>query len=338
MAPQVVIFCDLQKPIRVAAEVTGKSLDAVIDGKTVKIHMPEVTWETIFRTPELRPPTQFMGLPSYETAYPTGNHGWGRVLTFHPGIESFDAVELHRICVSMDGSTLDGLDAMERHSPALNYFINHQVPPFFHALSDWIEVWTKQIGSRSARTHRMPNFGEGIVYWAGDGENWQEPYSSLEAVVGEWNLAHPLWDIPANWIQIQKAIQLVSQSDKPDFEELMLRDARESWAAGQPRKSVLEAGLAVELVLFPIYQARRSNISTDEERELFKDENPTLGTLIYALLGGGEALPPKVVGHLVQTRNDAAHRRVIISEKRANRALVITDGIFSSFRTDSNPA
>ena len=48
MAPQVVIFCDLQKPIRVAAEVMGKSLDAVIDGKAVKIHMPEVTWETIF--------------------------------------------------------------------------------------------------------------------------------------------------------------------------------------------------------------------------------------------------------------------------------------------------
>jgi hypothetical protein len=336
MTPQVVIFYDLQRPIRVAAEVMGKSLDAVIDGRTVKIHMPEVTWETIFRLPELQYPKHFVGLPSYETTYATKKNGWGSV-SCHPEIESFDAVELHRICVSMDGATLDGLDAMKRDSSALNYFINHQVPPFFHALSDWIEVWTRQIGSRSARTHRMPNFGEGIVYWAGDDENWQEPYSSLETVVGEWNLAHPIWGIPANWIQIQEAIQLVSQSDKPGFEELMLRDARESWAAGQPRKAVLEAGLAVELVLLDIYREKRSNNSPISAKEIRKQKYLTLGTLIQALRKMGLNLPETMVSPLVEMRNLAAHHAVTITEEQTRLALIASEAIFESFYTNSNP-
>jgi hypothetical protein len=338
MAPQVVIFCDLQKPIRVVAELMGKSLDAVIDGRTVKIHMPEFTWETILRFPELQMPKQFVGLPMYETTYAAKKHGWGQVLTCHPEIETFEAVELHRLCVSMHGSTLDGLDAMERHSPALNFFINHQVPLFFHALSDWIEVWTRQIGSQSGRAHRMPNFGEGIVYWVANGENWQNPYSSLEAVVGEWNLAHPIWGIPANWIQIQAAIQIVSQSDKPDFEELMLRDARESWAAGQPRKAVLEAGLAVELVLLHIYQEKRPNPSSKSEKEKRKQKVLTLGNLIHALRRMGMNLPETMVKPLLEIRNLAAHHAVTITEEQTRLALVASDAIFESFYTNSNPA
>jgi hypothetical protein len=337
MTARVVIFCDLQRPIRVASEVTGKSLNAVIAGRTVAIHIPEVTWETVFRHPKLQPPRQFMNLPLYETTYATKKEGWGSVLAFHPDIESFDAVELHRICLSMDGSTLDGLDAMERHSSPLNYFINHQVPPFFHALSDWIEVWTRQIGSRSARSHRMPNFGEGIVYWSGNGDNWQEPYSSLEAVVGEWNLAHSIWGIPANWIQIQRAVQLVSQSDKPDFAELMLRDARESWAAGQPRKAVLEAGLAVELILLRIHNERRSNASSNSERKILKQKNPTLGNLISALRAVGVNLPEEMVDPLPELRILAAHYAETITEEQTRLALVASDAIFESFYTNSNP-
>ena len=156
-------------------------------------------------------------------------------------------------------------------------------------------------------------------------------------MVGEWNEAHAIWGIPANWIQIQRTIQLASQSDKPDFEELMLRDARESWATGQPRKAVLEAGLAVELVLIPIYQEKRSTASSNSEKKIFEQEEPTLGKLILALRKVGVNLPKAMVDPLLKTRNLAAHHAVTITEEQTRLALVASDAIFESFYANSNP-
>jgi len=329
MTLQVLVATDLPKPIRIGAEVLGSSLAAEIDGRAVTILTPKLTWDWM-RFPKLEAPDEFVGTPA--DAYPVQgrNSEWGYALGFNPTDQTVDSVELQQVGIGIVESSLDGLQVLEERTFVLNGWLNHKLPPWFLAVSDWIEIWTEQVGSSQARNHRMPSFGHGIATWIRKGEVWEGPIRTLEQSAAV-PLADSIWGLPADLTQLQRAVDLVSRAVLPDAEDLLRRDAREAWVAGQYRKATLDAGLASELVLYDKYQQILANPSSAAERKMPQCTRPTLGNLISALNAAQVALPNDLENRLLKTRNDATHKSSQISEQRASEALVATGEIFRGF-------
>jgi len=330
MTLQVLVATDLPKPIRIGAEVLGSSLAAEIDGRAVTILTPKLTWDWM-RFPKLEAPDEFVGTPA--DAYPVQgrNSEWGYALGFNPTDQTVDSVELQQVGIGIVESSLDGLQVLEERTFVLNGWLNHKLPPWFLAVSDWIEIWTEQVGSSQARSHRMPSFGHGIATWIRKGGVWEGPIRTLEQSAAV-PLADSIWGLPADLAQIQRAVDLVSRSKIPDVEDFFRRDAREAWVAGQNRKAVLDAGLASELVLHEKYKQVLANPTSMAERKMPKCDRPTLGDLVRLLGAAQVDLPPDLKTRLVDPRNDATHRSNQTSEQDASQVLVVTAEIFRMFR------
>jgi hypothetical protein len=330
MSLQVLVAFDLPKPIRITSEALSSSLAAEIDGRSVTILTPKLNWGWM-GFPKLEAPDEFVGTPADQYQVPGRNSEWGHVLAYNPSNRTVDALELQQVGVGIVDSSLGGLKVLGERAFVLNEWLNHELPPWFLALSDWIEIWTDRVGSSQARNHRMPSFGHGVATWIRKCGVWEGPIRTLEQSAAV-PMADSIWGIPADLAHIQRALDLVSGGKIPDVKDLFRRDAREGWVAGKNRKAVLDAGLASELVLYETYKKVLANPTSMAERRMPNRDRPTLGDLVRLLGAAQVDLPPELKTRLVDPRNDATHRSNQTSEQDASQVLVATAEIFRMFR------
>jgi hypothetical protein len=200
---------------------------------------------------------------------------------------------------------------------------------WFGLLCDWLGVLTKQDLYESEPRSPGKAPGERFPGW----------FCLRE---GEWRRAQGRQTIKVRPPEFDKAISaanwargvaFANRGQRAPAEHILLRDARESLARDDPRRSVLNAGLAGELSLGVAVReelARQGGSPSRVDRSL---DRLTLGQLVASIrtFMPGVWLPPGISATLVKKRNEAAHGSRDISVADARAALDVADSLVSRY-------
>jgi len=168
---------------------------------------------------------------------------------------------------------------------------------WFRMLKDWIEVWTDQDLDDVAPRRRVEVIGQGWDAWYGQ-------MKLRPALTVHLDFDYGTAMTPELW---KRALDLAARGVEPPTERLLLRDARAAHARGQYRRSVLDAGTALEISLYGLLAAADPSPSPLAEELLVLAKKWTLGTLLSTCTKVLD-LPTSISMGLVQLRNDVIHK------------------------------
>jgi HEPN domain-containing protein len=297
---------------RLAGELAETSIQTKIAGITAVIHLPG--WATDRFRSRIVPPQSFAVLPqdSSEPIY-IQEMKWGQLLClFMP--ENLDCTfELAELLVELkDGQLRDG---------EIQAWVKSNFYTWFSNMTEWVEVKGKQVSSQRARLAQSPVY-DSITRWLPQDDGYSQPLRGIEAEVNVGS-SGPLYGRSLSLTQFLECLSLVEQGVTPKPFELLLNDARTSFAMKQYRKAVLEASVVIEHHL-------ASALELDFRPEICKRHRlphmrQTLNQLIVSCAEHEMALPGQLTQAFGDKRNDAAHKDLPVEVATAEMALLLAD-------------
>lgn len=281
----------LPSPITVAYDVPGVVLPTVIGGLPVSVHLPVDEGQVHLFRPHvlgwLPAEPKYTSHDDPDDDRPDSPWGWvtvnddppkrvlavARFVLVLPGVESAGAKTTTR-------ALLDGF------------------ADWFECLRSWCEVLTNQDLDHRAPRPSVTVPGHGWEAWVG-GEH-HHPFGGVRFNFRDGN--------PLTRDQLAGIVDLAGRSVMPANEQLLLRDSRAALDRGQFRRSVVDAGTAMEMSLHKILRAvcaADSSPVADHYEKLA--ERWTLGPLVSNLAHVCE-LPDGLTSEAVGLRNRVIHK------------------------------
>lgn len=200
---------------------------------------------------------------------------------------------------------------------------------WFGLLRDWLGALTKQDLYESEPTSPGMAPGQRFSVW-------------FRFRDGQWRHAQGRQTIKVRPPQIDTAISAshwtrgvaaANRGQAVPAEHLFIRDAREALARDNPRRSVLNAGLAGELTLGAAVREELTRQGASPARVDRSLNRLTLGQLVASVrtFVPGLWLPPGIETKLVKKRNGAAHTSREISAADARAALDVAERLVSRY-------
>lgn len=288
----LILRCPLPGAVGVTYQLLETSWVTKFLGLPAKIHFPRL----LDSEPILIQPNVLVGVhtePQYsdgtdpDDARPTSPWGWPTEWEESPEDSSFAVAQL---VVTLQG--VGRAQSNEIYEGALRAFRH-----WFRVLKDWIEVWTGQDLDDVAPRKRVEVLAQGWDAWY-RGTTFRPP--STIRVDFDYGTAMT----PELWM---KALGLAASSSEPPAESLLLRDARAAHARSQYRRSVIDAGTALEIALYALLAAANRSQSPLADELLESAKRWTLGTLLLTCKRVCD-VPSTVTHELVQLRNEVIHK------------------------------
>ena len=287
----LVASAPLPTPITVAYDVPAAVLPTVIGGLHVSVHLPVDDGEVHLLRPHV-----LDWLPA-EPEYASHNDpdddlrdspwGWVTVNDDPPK----RVLALAQVVFVVPDVEPDDVKTMAR--VLLDGFAG-----WFEHVRSWCEVLTNQDLDHHAPRPSVTVQGHGWEAWAGDEHHF--PFGGIRFNFGD--------GAPVTRDQLARIVDLAGRSVMPATEQLLLRDSRAALDRGQFRRSVVDAGTAMEMSLYKILEAVCAADSSPVADHYLKLAGKwTLGTLIGNLSNMCE-LPAGLTRDTVGLRNQVIHK------------------------------
>lgn len=303
---------ELPSPLAVSQGCLGKRLPVRIGNREGRLWLPRLIWQD--DRPELVAPSME---PSVQQRL--GNRYWGKVSSWNSnriiGEAYVAALWFAFLVPAMEVQYFQSRDGRGQPHGAPLKDLFHGVESWFEHLRTWTEVLVDQDLLADRQLPSGWTVGHGLVLITHD-------------AVGASPTAHPneghVVSRPAEVLTLPKLRRVVRGANEglpPSEAQLLIRDARGELRRGRTRRSVIDAGTAVELTL------ANFNASVTKVR-------PKKGG--FLMLGGyvkntkiarAGGLPPTTNKKLVQPRNKAVHENRIPSRPDAAAAVDIARAI-----------
>ena len=201
--------------LRLAGSLSGAVLEASVDGALVELHLPLAEPISTGAAPEVLPADNVDGAAGRTWTTTVKAVGNARVVT---------VFDVHRIVLVEIGASFR----------RVNTWTGRELAAWFAQLTDWLEVWTGQVTSPSARRAQQPVWGEGLERWLPDGDGWRHeaPRVVVDCSVPE---SHEVWGRAATYGELVSALERVASGDRPTLRDLLIRDAQVHLLSGEPR-------------------------------------------------------------------------------------------------------
>lgn len=299
---------------RLAGELAGTSIQTKIAGIPVVIHLPSYATE-VFRS-RITPPQSFQVLPNdSDEPLHIQEMQWGQLLCFSMPEDKNCTFEVAELLVELHDPTLQ--------DEQIQAWVRTHFYSWFRHLTDWVEFKGKQVSSQRARLAQSPVY-DGITRWLPRDDGYSPPIRGIEVEVNGGS-SDPLYGEPLSREQFLECLVLVEQGAAPKPFELLLNEARTSFAMKHFRKAVIEACVVIEHHLLVALEA-----DTGPEKcgmRWLPHSAQTLNQLIYSCGEHEIAIPTGLNKAFGNKRNDAAHEDFPVEEATAQMALLIADEI-----------
>jgi hypothetical protein len=243
---------------------------------------------------------------------------WGNIVVWAQDFEAPKAANVRRIGISL---TVDGDDDSLRDAGRK---VASAMRRWWAAVSAWIEVLHGQDLSRLGPIEPGIKFS-GTTLWAQLHTLHDHPLDEGSILPVGSSAFEVVWPnyIAIDAPQLQGCIDYAQRHEFPPVEWLLIRDANSLCAGRDFRRSVLDAGLAVELAVTGLI---RNHLTTgghpNIDRELHN--NRTLGGLCTYWTGPcGGTLPAGYQARLIDRRNDATHAGADFSEADVRDTITV---------------
>lgn len=297
---------------RLAGELAGTSIQTKIAGIPVVIHLPSYVTE-VFRS-RITPPQSFQVLPNdSDEPLHIQEMQWGQLLCFSMPEDKDCTFEVAELLVELHDAALQ--------DEQIQAWVRTHFYSWFSHLTDWVEFKGKQVSSQRARLAQSPVY-DGITRWLPRDDGYSPPIRGIEVEVNGGS-SDPLYGEPLSREQFLECVVLVEQGAAPKPFELLLNDARTSYAIKQYRKAVLEASVVVEHHLVRALDANTQPEICEKYR--LPHSRQTLNNLITACTNHGLPIPEHLTKGFGGKRNDAAHKDLPVGGATAEMALLIAD-------------
>lgn len=287
----LVASAPLPVPIAVAGDVPGVSLPTLIGGLDVTVHVPIDDGELHLFRPHVL--DWLPAEPEYAThsdpdeERPDSPWGWTTV-NDEPPKRVFAVAQVALVVPNVDRA-----DTKTAMRTVLDGF-----PAWFDCVRTWCEVLTQQDLDHHAPRRKVTVDGQGWQAWA-NGEH-HFPFGGIRFNFADGD--------PLTRDQLARIVQLAGRAVMPSTEQLLLRDSRAALARGQFRRSVIDAGTAMEMSLYMLVEAVCSAASSPVADQYLKlAGNWTLGNLIVNMAPVC-SLPDGLTTDAVKLRNRVIHK------------------------------
>lgn len=171
--------------LRLDASLSGGMLETSVDGALVELHLPLAEPFLPGAAPEVLPAPNVDGAAAGTWTTPVQAVGDARVVT---------VFDVDRIVFVETGASVGRVQT----------WTGRELAAWSAQLTDWLEVWTGQVTSPSARRAQQPVWGDGLERWVPDGDGWhrEAPRVVVDCAVPE---SHEDWG---------RAVTLIPSSSK----------------------------------------------------------------------------------------------------------------------------
>jgi hypothetical protein len=272
-------------------------LETSVDGALVELHLPLAQPFLTAEAPEVLSAHNVDGAAGRTWTTTVEAVGHARVVT---------AFDVHRIVFVEIGASIG----------SVNTWTGRELAAWLAQLTDWLEVWTRQVTSPSARRAQQPVWGDGLERWLPDGDGWRHEASRVvvDCAVPE---SHEVWGRAATHGELVAALERVASGDRPMLRDLLIRDAQVHLLSGEARRAALDAGLAGELMLAvacdPLVGAE-GKLPGKPGKSGPPLSKATLGPLVTGAPQLGVPIPAALTEDLVNERNAAGHGRDVSAD------------------------
>ncbi|OXM19373.1 hypothetical protein CBI33_22755 [Rhodococcus erythropolis] len=301
----------------VSPDCLGRTFNARVDGRLVRIDLPKLLPKDYDGKPSLVEPDWRYPLRQAEGQM-TYLGAWGSVLTAFSTNES-DLGDLNSTVwiprVRISTASPDTREDAERIAAHLVT----ELAPWWDLTQSWVEIFTGQDLTPMADPYER-NRLRGPELWTG-GFNEHEVRQSLAA-------DRPIEPPDPRQIQILTAskleycLKLASTNVEPPIEWKLARSAQSMLTRRDFRRAILDAGTAAELAIGILLDRRLKDVEVNVGKLLLA-RHRTLGQHIDLLkkLSGPNSLPDDIGNKLVNPRNLAAHGGTPPTRQVAVRAV-----------------
>jgi hypothetical protein len=310
-------------PFTVNIEALKEKYSAAVGGEPLTLRLPSA--DGVSRPPhdELSaPPWHYSEREDLLSSRPELAPFWGRVVTWTADFGAPTAANVRRLGISFEAPGDDGFvrEAGRRVAEAMS--------TWWAAVSAWIEVIHGQDLSRIGPVEPGIKFSNTTL--------WSRLYSLqghpvpgghiLPVGSSAFGVVWPSYpSIGAQ--QLQQCIDHSQSHGPPPSEWMLIRDANSLCVGQDYRRSVLDAGLAVELAVTKLIRTHLAATGHPNiDRELRR--NRMLGPLCdYWIRECGGTLPADYQTRLVKRRNNATHAGTLFPESDVRDAISVARDI-----------
>lgn len=199
--------------------------------------------------------------------------------------------------------------------------------PFWTLCKDWLEILTGQdINSGSTHSSRGRQFG----VWTENGDGTDVQKHQYADSGGSSPL---IASKPVSRLILETSLNRAMEHTQIPLDDRLLRDARRSINLGDFRKSVIDCGSAIEVVL--VEELRKLYLAEGKSKKLIDDlaNNWTLGRIIPAWSRAGTHEFSNLDTSVSDLRNDIIHRGSACSADEAIFVYELTREILETLGT-----
>lgn len=295
MTDKIRVYATLDLPFAVGLDgtVLGAVERTVIGGLPYRVVLPTILW-TGDRAQVERPSRRT--LPSGIDPPPSNTASawqWGIVSNWNPTERTVLGWWVTRIVLRRDGieppefsQAPDGRYRAE--SPALQSLVEAS-NAWVARLAEWIEAVADQDTERESPLQRAVEEGAGLTIWVRRGTTHYRPprHRRLDLQIQQFQLLNR-----HGW---RRVLQEAGGGTSVGEERRLLAQASAAYRRGNTRRSAIDIGTAVEIVLSRLLEERTG-----------KRRNWALGRLV-AQLGTAVPVPKNDLDYLVKLRNKSVH-------------------------------
>jgi hypothetical protein len=315
-------------PLGVTTGCLGKSFEVVVGGMTGRARLPSYAWDQ--HSPRLVGPTLGIPLDDVITRFverqedvATRPDFWGFISGWHPAKRKLTAIGVSAALLdfsvpSEEIGYSDYLYGRGHPQGAPLDALFRDVDTWFDTLRTWIEVAVDQDADPANPMSTVSQPGSGLMLASEDNGTLSIPATAHEIHVAMSQ------EEPINLPRLRKAIKQTNAGAQPSDAHLLVRDARAALRRQSYRRSVIDAGGAVEMTLA---EHNRATVHVSPGGRL-----PTLGWYvrrppIIAATGLAESA---LVADLVNPRNNAIHQSIVPTRVDTVRAIAISQRVLAA--------